>query len=422
MSIVSYAQNFEDVMLWRALKHVENGFYIDIGANEPTIDSVSKTFYEKGWRGVHVEPSPEFSEKLKIERPDETVEQVLISNQVGEIKFYQIEGTGLSTADYEVAKKHETAGFAYKEITVPSISLDSLLQRYGDREIHWLKIDVEGYEESVLDSWENSKIRPWILVIESTQPLSTIESHHDWERRVINKGYAFAYFDGLNRFYIHESKSKLISCFSTPPNVFDGFTLSGQASNAMCSSVLEKVKGEKLAKEQAEAKASEAEAKASEAEAKASEAEAKASEAEAKASEAEAKASEAAHQLHIVLNSTSLKITAPLRKLMHALLWFKNGVLAWLHFKPHSRPRRIAKSILLKLKSFVARSPKLKNLVLILLKPFPSLSSRLRRVGQANFHVAQYTMPQTQQDLSPRAKQIYAQLKQAIEQNNKESA
>ncbi len=37
----SYAQNFEDVMLWRALKHVSNGYYIDIGAQDPSIDSVS---------------------------------------------------------------------------------------------------------------------------------------------------------------------------------------------------------------------------------------------------------------------------------------------------------------------------------------------------------------------------------------------
>ena len=47
MSIVSYAQNFEDVMLWRALGQVENGVYIDIGAQHPLIDSVSKAFYEK---------------------------------------------------------------------------------------------------------------------------------------------------------------------------------------------------------------------------------------------------------------------------------------------------------------------------------------------------------------------------------------
>ena len=56
MSIVSYSQNFEDVMLWRALKDVENGFYIDVGANHPAIDSVTKLFYENGWSGINIEP------------------------------------------------------------------------------------------------------------------------------------------------------------------------------------------------------------------------------------------------------------------------------------------------------------------------------------------------------------------------------
>ncbi|HZF37393.1 MAG TPA: FkbM family methyltransferase, partial [Blastocatellia bacterium] len=46
MSFISYAQNFEDVMLWRALKHIDRGFYIDVGANDPDLDSVTKAFYE----------------------------------------------------------------------------------------------------------------------------------------------------------------------------------------------------------------------------------------------------------------------------------------------------------------------------------------------------------------------------------------
>jgi hypothetical protein len=32
MTFISYAQNYEDVMLWRALKDVSNGFWIDDGA------------------------------------------------------------------------------------------------------------------------------------------------------------------------------------------------------------------------------------------------------------------------------------------------------------------------------------------------------------------------------------------------------
>ena len=35
MTFVSYAQNGEDVVLWRALSHVENGFYVDVGAADP---------------------------------------------------------------------------------------------------------------------------------------------------------------------------------------------------------------------------------------------------------------------------------------------------------------------------------------------------------------------------------------------------
>jgi hypothetical protein len=44
LTFVSYAQNFEDVLLWRALRQVRNGFYIDVGAAHPDIDSVTRAF------------------------------------------------------------------------------------------------------------------------------------------------------------------------------------------------------------------------------------------------------------------------------------------------------------------------------------------------------------------------------------------
>lgn len=48
MPFISYAQNFEDVMLRRALRSVERGFYIDVGAADPVEMSVTKTFYDAG--------------------------------------------------------------------------------------------------------------------------------------------------------------------------------------------------------------------------------------------------------------------------------------------------------------------------------------------------------------------------------------
>ncbi|MDH5185316.1 MAG: FkbM family methyltransferase, partial [Gammaproteobacteria bacterium] len=102
MNFISYAQNFEDIMLWRALKHVEKGFYIDIGAQDPVVDSVSMGFYEQGWRGVNVEPTKQYSQKLRTARPDEVIIQSAIGKNKGEIEFYEIPDTGLSTADREI--------------------------------------------------------------------------------------------------------------------------------------------------------------------------------------------------------------------------------------------------------------------------------------------------------------------------------
>ncbi len=64
MTFISYAQNFEDVMLWRALKHVERGFYIDVGAFSPDLDSVTRAFSERGWRGINIEPNPHYLAQL----------------------------------------------------------------------------------------------------------------------------------------------------------------------------------------------------------------------------------------------------------------------------------------------------------------------------------------------------------------------
>ena len=121
--LISYAQNFEDVMLWRALSHVVNGCYVDVGAQSPDTDSVSRMFYEHGWRGVHVEPTPQYANLLRDRRPDEVVLQVAVSDQPGILQFFNIADTGLSTTDPAIAAEHREAGFNVSDVRVPALSL-----------------------------------------------------------------------------------------------------------------------------------------------------------------------------------------------------------------------------------------------------------------------------------------------------------
>ena len=220
----SYAQNFEDVLLWRALKEIEGGFYIDIGAQDPVFDSVSRAFYERGWRGLHVEPNGHYAAKLREARPDEEVVQAVIATVPGQADFYEIEGTGLSTADAEIAERHQRDGFPARKVSVPAMRLEALLGTVGERDIHWMKIDVEGFERQVIESWGNAPQRPWVLVVESTRP-RTQEACADWQPLLLEKGYRAVHFDGLNRFYVSEAHADLAQRFTAGPNTFDDFVL-----------------------------------------------------------------------------------------------------------------------------------------------------------------------------------------------------
>lgn len=225
MGIISYAQNFEDVILWRALSKIKNGFYIDVGAQDPQVDSVSRAFYENGWKGVHIEATTEYANKIRNDRPDELVIEAALSDLTGSMTFYQIPGTGLSTGDTEVAMKHKEMGLKLTELTVNTVTLDEIFLQIKANEVHWLKIDVEGMEKKVIDGWRDNSFRPWVLVIESTYPNTQVETHEKWEQLLLDKGYDFVYFDGLSRFYLHKEQSDLAHHFRNPPNVFDKFLI-----------------------------------------------------------------------------------------------------------------------------------------------------------------------------------------------------
>ena len=244
MGITSYAQNFEDVILWRALGHIKNGCYIDIGSQDPIVDSISLAFYENGWSGVHVEPTPHYAELLRAQRKGDLVIQAAVGNYSALTRFFEIPNTGISTANADIAEQHRQRGFETNEILVTTVMLADIFVVVQHPEIHWLKIDVEGFEDQVLSSWRESCLRPWVVVVESTLPLTQQESYKQWEHHLIQRKYTFVYFDGLNRFYLAAGHDDLKDSFGPGPNVFDGFSLSGLASAPFCSGVQNTLRSE----------------------------------------------------------------------------------------------------------------------------------------------------------------------------------
>jgi FkbM family methyltransferase len=226
MSFLSYAQNNEDVLLWRALGDVDpaSGFYIDVGASDPVEHSVTKAFYDAGWRGINIEPLPGHAAAFAAQRLRDLNLTIAAGSAEGSLTLYDVPAVrGWASPEPAVAAMHRAAGHAVAELTVPVRPLAAVCAEHVRGPIHFLKIDVEGFEGEVLRGMDFARWRPWVLVIEATRPNSRATCHEGWEHLVTGHGYRFAWFDGLNRYYVAPEHAALLRHFGVQPNVFDDY-------------------------------------------------------------------------------------------------------------------------------------------------------------------------------------------------------
>lgn len=213
---ISYAQNYEDVLLSRVFREPE-GFYLDVGANHPVFHSVTKLFHDRGWRGINVEPSPVVHQHLMADRPRDLNLNVGLSDRDGTLTFYEsLVYHGWSTFRPDLAERYREMNVAMAERPVPVTTLARVCEAHVDRPIDFLKIDAEGFEREVLLGADFTRWRPRVMLIENSWPEA-------WEPVLEGLDYRFACFDGLNRFYVRAEDEHLLPAFATQANVLDNF-------------------------------------------------------------------------------------------------------------------------------------------------------------------------------------------------------
>ncbi|MHB8494837.1 MAG: FkbM family methyltransferase [Casimicrobiaceae bacterium] len=215
--MITYAQNFEDVILARAFGDCRDGFYVDVGACFPDVASVTRHFYERGWSGINVEPMNEPYQRLSRDRPRDLNIRAAIGGYTGEIAIFPGPSIGESSA------LRRDAGA--QAIMVPCLTLAELCTLHVTRTIDFLKVDVEGLELDVIRGGDWTNHRPRVVVIEVSRPWSR-------ERRpdaaiidtfLREQGYSEVYYDGLNAFYVANEAASLALLLACPPNVLDHF-------------------------------------------------------------------------------------------------------------------------------------------------------------------------------------------------------
>lgn len=220
---LSYAQNREDIIIDAFFDAKPTGFYVDVGANHPTENSVTKFFYEKGWRGINIEPNERLIRLLRADRPHDVIVGKGVGAEEKEAVFREYkDADGLSTFS-DAMKANGGAYYAahkndFTDKKIPVTTLKHIFDDYKVKTIDFMKVDVEGYEYEVLAGNDWGKYKPELICVETNHIIK------DWRPILASNGYVKFYNDGLNDYYAPKNSERLRN-FSFPDKVLMTYPL-----------------------------------------------------------------------------------------------------------------------------------------------------------------------------------------------------
>lgn len=190
----------EELIIRDFFQDRRGGFFVDVGCAWPII--ANNTYYlEKhlGWTGIGIDALAEHAAGWERSRPGAKFFAYLVTDHSSdEGVFYKSQSLGLSSADRERADGQHFGGtLEVEEISVPSISLNDLLDREGVTKVDLLAMDIEGHELTALHGFDIERFRPDLVVTEGRRPdVTAYFAAHGYQ--VIER---YLPFDTVNEYY-----------------------------------------------------------------------------------------------------------------------------------------------------------------------------------------------------------------------------
>lgn len=178
-SRISYSQNGEDLIIKDLFSRlaIQYPTYLDIGSNEPFSISNTYLLYSKGSKGVCIEPNLYLYKKFKRKRHrDICINAGIAFDEKTEADFYLFpkEANGLGTFSKKEAEFWETTGNTtigkYKVeavIKTALVNINDIMSKYFSPHPNFISIDVEGLDQSILQTINFEKYKPEVFCVET---------------------------------------------------------------------------------------------------------------------------------------------------------------------------------------------------------------------------------------------------------------
>ena len=165
-----YSQTDEETYILNHFRAASNGTFLDIGAFNPFTFSNTRALYERGFKGVFVEPSPKAMASFITEYardPDIELLPICIGAQSGMVEFFEAKGDAISTTvESETNRWVKEFGVKFDTIQVEMVDFKCMLSRCRYKKFDFINIDTEGNVLEILKQIDAKSLGCSLMCIE----------------------------------------------------------------------------------------------------------------------------------------------------------------------------------------------------------------------------------------------------------------
>lgn len=194
---ISYSQEGEDVIISSIFDRVRKGFYVDVGAHHPKRFSNTYAFYQRGWAGINIDPTPGCMALFERMRPRDINLEVGVALGSGSKRLFMFEEGALNTFDPELAEERREAGWPFlRQVSVWTRPLSSILREHCREPLQFMSVDAEGFDLEVLKSNDWESYCPRVVCVEALG--RDEDPTNNW---LLGRGYRLVAMTGRSRIY-----------------------------------------------------------------------------------------------------------------------------------------------------------------------------------------------------------------------------
>ena len=207
---ISYSLNAVDLIIDYIFKDKYIGTYVDVGAQHPISNNNTYLLFKRGWNGINIDLDRKNIDLFNLSRPNDINLNYAISDKEGETDFYFYhESSPINTLNKKVKEYQKAKISEIKKIK--TFTLNNVFKKINfDKNIDYLNIDVEGYEDKVLSGFDINKYKPSVVSVEYLDlKMKKLEFKNNNLDNLLNSNI-YKYFNDNNYYFVNWLHGDLI--------------------------------------------------------------------------------------------------------------------------------------------------------------------------------------------------------------------